>query len=99
MASQKQLKAADIEKRLKNISGWQLNKKQTELSKSFEFPSFITGLAFVAKIAVHAEILDHHPTIELTYTSVRVILTTHDVKGLSAADFALAKRIDSLRIG
>ncbi len=98
MVSKRQLSPKDIEKKLKAISLWQLNKKQTELSKTYTFSSFITALAFVAKITVHAEVVGHHPNIELSYGKVRVILTTHDVKGLSSADFELAKRIDNLRV-
>lgn len=94
----KPLSGKDIEKRLSAISGWQLNKKQTELSKSFSFPSFITGLAFIAKIAVHAEILNHHPLIELSYGVVKVTLKTHEANGLTKLDFDLAKRIDNLRV-
>lgn len=93
----KKLANADIEKKLLKISGWNTNAKQTELSKTFLFPSFIVGLSFVAKIAVHAEILEHHPDIELSYGKVKVKLSTHDVKGLTKADFELAKRIDGLK--
>lgn len=94
----KQLTEKQIEKKLLQISGWHLNKKQTELVKTFSFSSYVSGLAFIAKIAVHAELLDHHPTVELSYKKVVVTLTTHDVKGLSVKDFDLAKRIDCLRV-
>ncbi len=98
MSTKRPLTAKDIDKKFKAISEWQLNKKKTELTKTFEFPSFITGLAFCAKITVHAEILNHHPVLELSYGKVKVTLTTHDAKGLTNADFELAKKIDSLRI-
>ncbi len=96
--SSKKLKDSEIKSKFLKISEWNLNPKQTELSKSFEFASFVNGLAFVAKIAVHAEIMGHHPDIELSYGKVKVKLSTHDVKGLTVADFDLAKRIDNLRI-
>jgi 4a-hydroxytetrahydrobiopterin dehydratase len=95
----KKLKDTEIKSKFLKISEWNLNPKQTELSKSFEFGSFVNGLAFVAKVAVHAEIMGHHPDIELTYSKVKVKLSTHDVKGLTNADFELAKKIDGLRIG
>ena len=88
----------DVSKKFKALSQWQLNKKNTELSRTFEFPSFITGLAFIAKITVHAEIMGHHPDVELSYGKVKVKLTTHDAKGLTNADFELAKKIDALKI-
>jgi 4a-hydroxytetrahydrobiopterin dehydratase len=94
----KQLSQKQIEKKLSQISEWHLNKKLTEISKAFTFSSYVSGLAFVAKIAVHAELLGHHPTVELSYGRVVVTLTTHDTKGLSDKDFELAKRIDGLRV-
>ncbi len=94
----KPLPIKDIEKKLKAISDWDLQKKGTILTKSFSFPSFITGLAFAAKITVHAEVMNHHPVIELSYGTVKVTLTTDDAKGLTNADFELAKKIDALRI-
>lgn len=97
-STQKQLTQKQIEKKLSQISEWHLNKKLTELSKVFNFSSYVSGLAFVAKIAVHAELMQHHPTVELSYGKVLVTLTTHDVKGLSEKDFELAKRIDGLRV-
>ncbi len=92
----KALSESQILKKLASISGWMTNKKQTELSKVFHTDSFVDGLSLVARITVHAELLNHHPTIELTYGKVKVSLTTHDVKGLTAKDFELATRIDSI---
>lgn len=92
------LKPKDIDKKIAELSGWKLNTGKTQMHKTFEFPSFITALAFVAKITVHAEVLQHHPDIELSYGKVRVKLTTHDVKGLTKNDFELAKRINQLKV-
>lgn len=96
MKAQKTLTEPQILKKLAGISGWMTNKKQTELSKSFDTSSFVDGLSLVARITVHAELMNHHPTIELSYDAVKVTLTTHDVKGLTAKDFELAERIDKL---
>ncbi len=93
----KQYTKKEVEKNLKALSGWKINPKYTVLTKEFAFPSFIAGLAYIAKIAVHAEVFAHHPDIELSYGSVKVKLTTHDAKGLTAKDFELAGRIDALR--
>jgi 4a-hydroxytetrahydrobiopterin dehydratase len=95
-STHKKLSEIDIEKKLKNLSTWKVNAKHTELSSMFTFPDFIHGLAFVAKIAVHAEILNHHPTIELSYGKVTVHITTYEIKALTNLDFELAKRINKL---
>ncbi len=96
MATIKKLTNTDVTKQLLKISGWNVNTKMTELSKSFEVPTFVTGLALAAKIAVHAEVMGHHPIVELSAEKIKVKLTTHDVKGLSKLDFELARRIDGL---
>lgn len=96
MATLKKLSTADVTKQLLKISGWNANTKMTELSKTFPVPSFVAGLAFAAKIAVHAEVMGHHPVIELSTEKVKVKLTTDDVKGLSRLDFDLARRIDGM---
>ena len=93
--SPKKLTTAQIAKLLTKVPDWNLNVRQTELSRIFSFKEFITGLSFVAKVTVHAEIKQHHPVIELSYGKVKVSFTTHDIKGLSKLDFELAQSIDS----
>lgn len=92
----KLLTEKQIEKKLTKLSAWDINKKRTELSKTFTSTSFVDGLAFVARIAVHAELLNHHPEITFSFNKVRVSLTTHACKGLTQKDFDLAERIDTL---
>jgi len=43
-----------------------------------------------------AEEADHHPDLEVSYGMVDVTLTTHDLKGLTEADFLLAQKIDQM---
>lgn len=92
----KGLSVSNIEKEIQKLSDWEANKHHTTISKLFEFPSFISALAFIAKITVHAEVLQHHPDIELSYGKVKVKLTTHHTGGLTHLDFALAERIDGI---
>lgn len=93
----KKLTATEIAKHLKKLPDWVSNAKKTEISKTIPTHSFLSGLSTIARIAVHAEILGHHPDIELSYTSVKIRISTHDVKGLTKLDFDLAKRIDLLQ--
>ncbi|MFZ2252942.1 MAG: 4a-hydroxytetrahydrobiopterin dehydratase [Minisyncoccia bacterium] len=93
----KKLSASEISKKFSKIPEWNLNTKQTEISRTFLFATFMYGFSFVAKVAVHAEVMGHHPDIELSYGKVKIKLTTHDVKGLTNADFELAKKIDGLK--
>lgn len=81
---------------MKAHSEWAVNKKHTEISRIFPFPSFIAALAFAAKITVYAEIMQHHPIIEISYGKLKVKITTDEAKGLTNKDFQLAKEIDAL---
>lgn len=84
------------EKCLKQFPEWKLNPKGTMLSRTFSFSDFITALAFVGRVTVYAEMMNHHPDIELSYGKVKVKLTTHDAKGLTEKDFKLAEVIGGL---
>lgn len=79
------------EKQLKKFSEWKLNPKGTVIFRTFSFPDFVTALAFVGRVTVYAETMNHHPDIELSYGEVKVKLTTHDAKGLTEKDFKLAE--------
>ncbi|NMO51213.1 4a-hydroxytetrahydrobiopterin dehydratase [Actinoplanes sp. TBRC 11911] len=59
-------------------------------------PDFATGLALVNAIGAAAEEMDHHPDVDLRYTTVAIRLTSHDTGGVTARDVRLARWIDAL---
>lgn len=77
---------------------WTYSTSKTKMYKSFTLDNFVSALAFCAKIAVHSELLNHHPELLINHNKVKVTLTTKDVKGLSKLDFELAERINSLKL-
>lgn len=76
--------------------GWELNAKGIAITREFLFRNYIEGLIFVNRLAVHAEVLDHHPDIQFKYAVVKVTLTTHKTKSLSLLDFELAQHSDTI---
>ena len=92
--TQKILSSKDIRKVLKTYEGWEVNARETQLSKTFATNNFVDGLVALARITVHAEILNHHPNVEISYNKVKVKTTTHEAKGLTKEDVALIKRIE-----
>lgn len=91
------LSKKQLQKALKALpEEWKPNAATSWVKASFTQPDYISGLVFIARIAVHAELAQHHPDITYTYDTVSVKLTTHSVKGLTEKDFALAKKISSL---
>jgi 4a-hydroxytetrahydrobiopterin dehydratase len=67
-----------------------------KLTKSLRFKNFQQAFGFMTMCALYAEKKDHHPEWSNVYNKVDVLLVTHDVAGLSAKDFDLAKKMDAL---
>ena len=76
------------------LPGWTPVEGRDALRKSFKFKSFSEAWGFMARVALAAEKLNHHPEWSNVYNRVEITLTTHDCDGLSDLDVKLAKRID-----
>lgn len=94
--NKKKLTIKSIDEKMKKMSGWAINATHTQISKVYPINSFVDGLAFIARVTVYAEILQHHPEITLTRTKVKVALASESVKGLTQHDFEIAHTIDRL---
>lgn len=70
--------------------------KDQKLSKTFNFSNFIEAFGFMTKVAIYAEKLNHHPEWFNVYKTVTVDLTTHELAGISARDFELARVMEKL---
>ncbi len=93
-----QLSDSEVQNRLSPLAGWQLIETDgvEAISKSYKQDGFLSGLAFVTRVAVLAEKANHHPDVLLTYPRVTLTLRTHDARGLTTGDFDLAAEIDAL---
>lgn len=58
------------------MSSW--TESEDKLSRSFSFTDFQTAFAFMSKLALYAESVNHHPTWTNTYNRVSIELSTHD---------------------
>ncbi len=86
------LDAKSIRAWLKERSGWKL--KQDAMVKDFAFPTFRDAIVFLNRVATIADTSDHHPDIDIRYTQIRILLTTHDAGGLTEKDLTVAEEID-----
>lgn len=94
MAREK-LTKAKAEEALKELAGgWVLSGEATSIHKRFEFRNFGEAFAFMTRVALAAEKLDHHPDWSNVYKTVDVKLSTHDAGGLTELDFRLARQMD-----
>jgi 4a-hydroxytetrahydrobiopterin dehydratase len=64
--------------------------------KRYTFTAFADGIRFVDRVADAADAADHHPDIDIRWTTVTMSLSTHSAGGLTRKDFALAAEIDRL---
>ena len=75
-------------------NGWKYLKDEDAICKNFEFNNFIEAFAWMTKVAIYAEKINHHPEWSNVYKSVKVVLTTHDCGGLSDLDLKMAEKIE-----
>ena len=88
----KKLDSDEIELGLSKISNWKLDNDR--IRKTFEFKNFGDAFAFMTRMAIEIERMNHHPEWFNVYNKINVELTTHDVGGISNFDFKLAKIMD-----
>ena len=69
-----------------------------KVKKQFEFGSFILAFAFMTKVAMLAETLNHHPEWSNVYGRVVIELITHEINAISERDFILALRIEAMAV-
>jgi len=76
--------------------GWTLEDGGKALMRSFTFRDFSTAFAFLTRVAMHAEQVDHHPEFTSVWNRVDFRLTSHDKGGLTERDVKLAEAINRL---
>ena len=77
-------------------AGWAMVDGRDAIGKTFRFDTFVDAFGWMSRAALWAEKWDHHPEWTNVYNRVDVILTTHDVGGLSALDAKLARKLETL---
>jgi 4a-hydroxytetrahydrobiopterin dehydratase len=76
--------------------GWK--EENNKLYQKFEFKNFSEAFAFMTRVALAAEKMDHHPLWTNVWNTVEVWLSTHDAGDIvTDKDRELAKRIDKLQ--
>ncbi len=79
------------------LEGSEWAREGDAIVRDLKFEHFAAAVAFVDRVAEAAEAANHHPDILVHgWNKVRLTLSTHSEGGLTAADFALAERLDQL---
>lgn len=90
------LGAEEIPAYLEQIeNGWRVDHNQ-EIEKTYTFKNFTTGWNFSEKVKELALQQKHHPEIGVADNTIRILLRTDDVNGLTRNDFIMAAKIDKI---
>src|SRR5256885_3881236 len=81
---------------LKGLSGWSEVAGREAIQRTFGFKDFSEAFGFMARAALAAEKLDHHPDWSNSWSKVDVRLSTHDAGGITELDFALASAMEKI---
>jgi 4a-hydroxytetrahydrobiopterin dehydratase len=76
--------------------GWSLEEDGKALFRSCRFKDFSEAFAFLTRVALHAEKVDHHPEFTSVWNRVDFRLTSHDAGGVTDRDLKLAEAINGL---
>lgn len=95
-------KSQYLESFLKKNKKWRLSKRrkgnqksaETLISRSYAFKDFNQAFAFMTRVAMKAEQMNHHPEWFNVYNRLDVVLSTHDAGGVTEKDVTLAEFMD-----
>jgi 4a-hydroxytetrahydrobiopterin dehydratase len=92
----KKLEGDERREHLATLHGWSDAADRDAISKRYKFRTFSEAFGFMARVALAAEKMDHHPEWSNVYRTVDVTLTTHDAGGLTELDVRLACAMDEI---
>ena len=76
--------------------GWSIEDGGKALVRTVKFKDFSEAFAFLTRVALHAEKVDHHPEFTSVWNRVDFRLTSHDSDGVTERDVKLAEAINRL---
>lgn len=88
------LPADDRASALKDLPQWSGVEGRDAITRSFKFKDFNAAFGFMARVALLAEKMDHHPEWFNVYNRVEVTLSTHDAGGVTEKDVRMARAMD-----
>lgn len=90
------LEGAARDKALESLDGWNVVSDRDAIAKDFKFKDFSEAFGWMARVALKAEKMDHHPEWFNVWNRVEVTLSTHSAGGLTELDIKLARAMDKL---
>ena len=81
---------------LAGLPGWREAEGRDAIARTFKFKNFSEAFGFMARVALAAEKMDHHPDWTNVWNKVDVLLSTHSEGGVTEKDIKLARAMDRL---
>ena len=78
------------------LPGWTMATGRDAIQRTFKFKDFSEAFGFMARAALMAEKMDHHPEWTNVWNRVDVTLSTHSAGGLTDLDVKLAEAMDKI---
>jgi 4a-hydroxytetrahydrobiopterin dehydratase len=78
------------------LPGWSEVEERDAITKTYRFADFSEAFAFMTRVAMVAESMNHHPEWFNVYNRVAVALATHEAKGVTERDIRLAQEMDRI---
>ena len=84
---------------LREFPEWREVEGRDAIARLFQFKDFNQAFGFMARVALLAEKLDHHPEWFNVYNRIEVTLSTHDAGGVTEKDVAMARAMEEYARG
>ena len=81
---------------LATLRAWTVAGDGRSIARRLQFADFQEAFSFMTRVALRAEQLNHHPDWRNVWRQVDIVLSTHDVGGLTHLDLELARFIDQI---
>jgi 4a-hydroxytetrahydrobiopterin dehydratase len=88
---------SEVTQSLEGLPNWRRAAgDQPAITTTFELADFVAALDFVNQVGHEAELMNHHPDIDIRWNKVTLMLSTHSEGGLTHHDIELAHRINDV---
>jgi 4a-hydroxytetrahydrobiopterin dehydratase len=88
---------SEVSQQLQELPNWsRANGDEPAITATYELTDFVAALDFVNQVGHEAELMNHHPDIDIRWNKVTLVLSTHSEGGLTQNDIELAHRINEV---
>jgi 4a-hydroxytetrahydrobiopterin dehydratase len=88
---------SEVSQQLAGLPNWRrTDGDEPAIVATYELTDFVAALDFVNQVGHEAELMNHHPDIDIRWNKVTLVLSTHSEGGLTSNDFELAHRINDV---